>query len=38
MRAFDIDGYILLDSVNEETVFFNSKFESANLRQAFKIP
>ena len=27
----------MLDNVNEETVFFNSKFESGNLRQAFKV-
>jgi hypothetical protein len=38
MRHFTIEGYIQLDSVTEETIFFNSKFESGNLRQAFKVP
>ncbi len=37
MRLFEIEGYIQLDSVSEETIFFNSKFESGNLRQAFKV-
>lgn len=37
-RVFEIEGYIQLDRVTEETVFFNSKFESGNLRQAFKVP
>ena len=36
-RQFDIEGYIMLDNVTEETVFFNSKFESGNLRQAFRV-
>lgn len=36
MRTFDIEGHIQLDTVTEDTVFFNSKFESGNLRQAFK--
>jgi len=36
-RQFDIEGYIQLDTITEETVFFNSKFESGNLRQAFKV-
>lgn len=31
-RLFEIEGYIQLDSVTEETVLFNSKFESGNLR------
>ena len=38
MRQFNIEGYIQLDIVREETIFFNSKFESGNLRQAFKVP
>ena len=38
MRQFNIEGYIQLDIVTEETIFFNSKFESGNLRQAFKVP
>lgn len=37
-RAFEIEGYIQLDTVTDESVFFNSKFESGNLRQAFKVP
>jgi hypothetical protein len=37
-RSFDIDGYIEMNSVSEDSFFFNSKFESGNLRQAFKVP
>ena len=37
-RLFEIEGTILLDSITENHVFFNSKFESGNLRQAFKVP
>jgi len=33
-----IDGQIILESVHEEQLFFNSHFESGNLRQAFKVP
>lgn len=35
---FEIEGYIQIDQVREDTIFFNSKFESGNLRQAFKVP
>eukprot|EP00347_Sterkiella_histriomuscorum_P023142 403335786 len=38
LRSFDIEGHIQLDNVTEHQVFFNSKFESGNLRQAFKVP
>ena len=38
MWKFDIDGDIIIDTVTEESIFFNSKFESGNLRQVFKVP
>ena len=36
MRKYLIEGHIILGQVEENTVFFNSKFETANLRQVFK--
>ena len=35
MRKFKIEGQIMIAKVEDNTVFFNSKFESANLRQVF---
>jgi hypothetical protein len=32
MRKFKIEGQIMLAKVEDNTVFFNSKFETANLR------
>lgn len=37
-REYKIEGHIEVSEVSESTVFFHSKFESANLRQAFKVP
>lgn len=31
-RPFEIEGYIEISHVNEDSFFFNSKFESGNLR------
>jgi hypothetical protein len=36
MKKFHIEGHVMLAKVEDSTVFFNSKFESANLRQVFK--
>jgi hypothetical protein len=35
MKKFTIEGQILLANVQEDTVFFNAKFETGNLRQVF---
>jgi hypothetical protein len=32
LRKFNIEGNIMLGKIEEKTVFFNSKFESGNLR------
>mmetsp|Transcript_7340 Transcript_7340/g.11502 ORF Transcript_7340/g.11502 Transcript_7340/m.11502 type:complete len:106 (+) Transcript_7340:190-507(+) len=36
MKKFFIEGHIVLARVDERTVFFNSKFETGNLRQVFR--
>ena len=35
LRKFRIEGNIMLGKILDKTVFFNSKFESGNLRQVF---
>ena len=35
MRKYLIEGNIMLGKCTEKTVFFNSQFETANLRQVF---
>ena len=34
---FNIEGEIVIPAMDESAVLFNSKFESGNLRQAFKV-
>lgn len=36
MKKYHIEGHIILGSVDDSTIFFNSKFETGNLRQVFK--
>jgi hypothetical protein len=36
MKKYHIEGQIILANVDDSTIFFNSKFESGNLRQVFK--
>jgi len=31
MRKYNVDGHIMIAKVDENSVFFNSKFETANL-------
>ena len=38
MRKFNIDGHIILSKIDENFVFFNSKFETANLSQVYRVP
>ena len=38
MRKYRIDGHIMIASVDENSVFFNAKFETANLSQVFRVP
>lgn len=33
-----IEGHIILENLKDTDVFFNSKFESGNLKQAFIVP
>lgn len=37
LRKFHIEGQVMLGQLDEYSVFFNSKFESGNLRQVFKV-
>ena len=37
-RKYTVEGLIEVGEVSESTIFFNSKFESGNLRQAFRVP
>ena len=37
MKTWEIEGHIIIAKVQPRTVFFNSKFESGNLRQCFKV-
>jgi len=38
MRKYNIDGHIMIAKVDDNSVFFNSKFETANLSQVFRVP
>jgi hypothetical protein len=37
MRKITIDGHIILNTTNDRSIFFNSKFETANLNKVFKV-
>ena len=37
IRTYHIEGHVILGQLDEYSVFFNSKFESGNLRQVFKV-
>ena len=38
LKEYDVDGYMKFERVRGTDVFFNSAFESGNLRQAFRVP
>ena len=33
-----VEGYIIIENLRDTDIFFNSKFESGNLKQAFIVP
>ena len=33
-----MEGYIILENPQEPDILFNSRFESGNLKQAFRLP
>ena len=37
-KAFVTEGYIKFERARAHDCFFNSRFESGNLRQVFKVP
>ena len=38
MKQFETEGLIKFERVRSTDILFNSRFESGNLRQVFKIP
>ena len=38
MKKYEIEGFIKFERIRGTDVVFNSKFESGNLRQAFRVP
>ena len=38
LKEYEIEGYMKFERARGTDVFFNSQFESGNLRQAFRVP